>query len=287
METLGTVLVHEPDPEVRRKIQAVLRREKVVFTSEKTTVTDDPALEPPVALVVDVDRTDASGFEIVLRLKCLHNIPVVVITENPPFTGKGPHLSEALRPQDVGVLRERLAAVLEEQSVLRAFQHEFAAARAAMSKRSTHDSTEVEDAALASVGFPVDAALNPKPIARRAAHFERLRRTSLTTEEAAKRLHVNTSRIRQRLTAKPPQLYGIRQGSEWRLPAFQFGEDGLVPSIEAVIAKLPSDLDPVAVELWFRSPHVDLVHGGERLSPLDWLSQGLAVQPLAELAEHL
>lgn len=287
METLGTVLVHEPDPEVRRKIRAVLRREKVVFTSEGPDARDDPTLEPPDALVVDVDRSDATGFEDVLRLQYLHDIPVVVITANPPFPGKGAHRSEALRPQDVGVLRERLAAVLEERTALRAFRHEFAAARAALSKGSTRDSTEVEDAALASVGFPVDAALNPKPIARRAAHFEQLRRTSLTTEDAAKRLHVNTSRVRQRLTAKPPQLYGIRQGSEWRLPAFQFGEDGLVPNIERVIVKLPADMDPVAVELWFRSPHVDLVHGGEHLSPLDWLSRGLAVQPLAELAEQL
>lgn len=286
METLGTVVVHEPDPEVQQKIREALRRETVVFTSETTSVMDDPTLDP-VAVVVDVDRMDVSGFELLMRLQCLHNIPVVVITANPPFTGKGPHLSEALRPQDVGALRERLAAVLEQQSALRAFQREFIAARAALAPRSTHDSTEAEEAALASVGFPVGAPLNPKPLARRAAHFERLRRTSLTTEEAAKRLHVNTSRIRQRLTAKPPQLYGIRQGSEWRLPVFQFGKSGLVPNIEMVIANLPSDLDPVAVESWFRSPHVDLVHRGKRLSPLDWLSLGLAAQPLAELVEHL
>ena len=98
METLGTVLVHEPDPEVRRKIRAVLRREKVVFTSEGPDARDDPTLEPPDAVVVDVDRSDATGFEDVLRLQYLHDIPVVVITANPPFSGKGAHRSEALRP---------------------------------------------------------------------------------------------------------------------------------------------------------------------------------------------
>src|SRR5688572_11903076 len=101
METLGTVLVHEPDPEVQRKIRAALPRETVIFTSEKARVANDPTLDP-VALVVDVDRTDVSGFEVLMRLQFQRNIPVVVITTDPTFSGKGQRSYEALRPQDVG-----------------------------------------------------------------------------------------------------------------------------------------------------------------------------------------
>lgn len=114
METLGTVLVHEPDPEVRRKIRAVLGPGKVVFTSESGVL--DFASEPPVALVVDVDRP---GFEAALKIQCLHRLPIVVISE------KATHPSEALSPRDVGLLRERLEALLEEHLALRAFRHDF------------------------------------------------------------------------------------------------------------------------------------------------------------------
>ena len=66
--------------------------------------------------------------------------------------------------------------------------------------------------------------------AQAAAAYQHLRATSLGVEEAARRLGVNPSRVRQRLAER--SLYGLKDGSTWLLPAFQFLAEGLVPGVE-------------------------------------------------------
>ena len=135
------------------------------------------------------------------------------------------------------------------------------------------------------------------PLARTVTLYTALLQDSLSTAEAAARLGVDSSRVRQRLNAKPATLFGIRlSDGSWRIPRFQFEGDRLLPGLGEVIASLDPDLHPVAVYRWFTSPHVDLLVDdanapveliGQRLSPRDWLRHGLGPRRLAELASHL
>jgi DNA-directed RNA polymerase specialized sigma24 family protein len=124
--------------------------------------------------------------------------------------------------------------------------------------------------------------------ARTEAAYRQLRADSLSVEEAARRLGVNTSRVRQRLAER--SLYGLKEGHTWWLPAFQFKGPGLVPGVEAVVRRLPADIGPLAVTRWFRSPNPDLTtrDEGERpVTPLQWLLAGNPPQPVAALAAAL
>lgn len=128
------------------------------------------------------------------------------------------------------------------------------------------------------------------PLARTVAEYAALLKSSLSTAEAARRLGVDPSRIRQRLTAEPPTLYGIRVGGGWVLPAFQFDGDDLVPGIGEVVSRLDPELHPVSVFRWFTHPGPDLVAeelGEQPLSPREWLRLGLPVQAVADLAAAL
>lgn len=125
------------------------------------------------------------------------------------------------------------------------------------------------------------------PLARGVARFASLIATSLSTVEASERLRVNPSRIRQRLGEG--SLFGFKLADDWKVPAFQFADDGLVPGIGQVVSSLPNDLHPVAVATWFETPNPDLVDeaSGSALTPLQWLRLGLSPEVVAELAVHL
>ena len=126
------------------------------------------------------------------------------------------------------------------------------------------------------------------PIVRASFEYAVLRATGLTTRAAAERLGVNDSRIRQRLGKR--LLHGIKAHDEWRLPAFQFAGDGLVPGIDRVFPRLPESLNPVSVHRWFHTPNPDL-EGREAearaLTPLEWLQMGNDPEVVAELAAAL
>jgi hypothetical protein len=149
--------------------------------------------------------------------------------------------------------------------------------------------TGPEAAALAQGGVgPVSDDESRRVLARAAAAHERLRTTSLTVDEAARRLDVNASRIRQRLAER--SLYGLKDAGAWLLPAFQFVAGGLVPGIEVVLRRLPDGISPEAVARWFASPNPDLCtrDDDERpLTPLQWLLAGNPPSPAAELAAAL
>jgi hypothetical protein len=122
------------------------------------------------------------------------------------------------------------------------------------------------------------------------AEYAALLKSSLSTAETARRLGVDPSRIRQRLTADPPTLYGIRIGPNWYVPEFQFDGDGLLRGLGEVVSRLDPELHPVAVFRWFTTPSADLsaeALGGRSLSPRDWLRLGLPVEAVAEMASNL
>jgi hypothetical protein len=127
-----------------------------------------------------------------------------------------------------------------------------------------------------------------RELSRSRTAYEDLLLGSLGVAQAARRLEVNESRIRQRLLASPPTLFGIKIGGGWLLPAFQFGPVGLVPGLDRVLAALPRDLGPLAIASWFTAPAADLSSAsGKPHSPLDWLRSGKPVDEVLELAAGL
>ncbi len=154
------------------------------------------------------------------------------------------------------------------------------------------DDLPVDEAqALVRGGFD----LEPRPessadaLNQTAVEFAAVLATSMSTKEVAARLGVATSRVRQRLGSKPRSLYGIRFRSSWRIPEFQFAGDNLLPGLGFVVARLDPELNPVAVQRWFLSPHTDLVASdiGVAISPRDWLRMGHPADVVAELAASI
>jgi len=137
-----------------------------------------------------------------------------------------------------------------------------------------HELTKAEVAALERGGFdlrPIDYGKND-PLARTAAEYTALLATSMSVTHVAGMLHVDSSRIRQRLLQRT--LYGIKVRGIWHLPIFQFDDRVVLPGIDKVISALDPQLHPVAVYRWFTSPDADFEIGGIAVSPRDWLRMG-------------
>ena len=147
---------------------------------------------------------------------------------------------------------------------------------------------------------PLDAGVQT-PELHTAATYAGVLATALSVQEAARRLGVDASRIRQRLASHT--LYGVRVDGMWRLPLFQFTDDGrrVIPGV-GDLAPAFEGLHPVDVATWFTSPHVDLVVGAggaagtardaadrtaTNVTPRDWLLGGGAARPLLPLVEEL
>jgi excisionase family DNA binding protein len=131
-----------------------------------------------------------------------------------------------------------------------------------------------QEAALWAAGSFVDEM---PPIAERASTKTAQRvvtmiAAALTTEEAAARLGVSASRIRQRLGERT--LLAVKIGPAHRLPAFQFTADGELPGWGAVASTVPENAHLVSVDRFMGNPHPDLTAHGEVLSPIDWLTEG-------------
>lgn len=139
-------------------------------------------------------------------------------------------------------------------------------------------------------GFDL-APLHPEersPTFRTTVDYATLLEDSFTTDQAARRLKVNGSRVRQLLAART--LYGVKDRRGWRVPRFQFAGSRLVPGIDDVLPHLPAGLHPLAVHRWFTTPNPDLVDeegDAAPMSPLAWLRSGLSVDVVAQLAAQL
>jgi excisionase family DNA binding protein len=134
--------------------------------------------------------------------------------------------------------------------------------------------SEAEVAALERGGFDLrpPGRAGQAVLARTAAEYVAMLDDALSVAQAAKRLRVDQSRIRQLLSNG--SLYGVKVRGEWRLPTFQFTARGTVPGIQEPLRALPGDLHPIAVLEWFRNPDPDLEIEDDPVSPLDWLRSG-------------
>ena len=144
-----------------------------------------------------------------------------------------------------------------------------------------------EAAALQRAGLRTapPAADGADAVALLAARFATLLAGSLSVAEAARRLGVDASRIRQRLTERT--LCGFKHRGEWRLPHFQFDDTGALPGLEQVVPHLDPVLHPVEIENWFLQPSASLELGEAAVSPRDWLRAGQPPAAVAEIAAAL
>jgi hypothetical protein len=168
----------------------------------------------------------------------------------------------------------------------RAFALAVARRRPLLQATDASELTAGEAEVLRRGGFTLEPRFAPEddPLARSIAEYAALIKTSSTVAEAARRLGVEPSRIRQRLGER--SLYGFRPEAEWLLPAFQFDEGRTVPGIAEALRRLDPELHPVRVEAFFLTPSRDLDE--ERpVSPRDWLRAGRDPGAVARLAAEL
>jgi excisionase family DNA binding protein len=137
-----------------------------------------------------------------------------------------------------------------------------------------------------------DIGLNPAVSTSHAEHaFESSAATmtailadSLTVEAAAKLLGLHQSRVRQMLSDR--SMYGIKDGAEWRLPAFQFVGRRQVRNGGAVLRAVPGNVHPIELFNWLTKVEPALAIDGRAVSPLEWLELGGdATRPAAIAAE--
>ena len=101
--------------------------------------------------------------------------------------------------------------------------------------------------------------------------------TAFTADEVATGLGVSASRVRQKRLAG--ELWAIPDGQTWLFPMLQFetGDNGgparQVRGLDQVFKALPSDLHPVAVAGFLRTPQPDLFQG-RPMTPVEWLRDG-------------
>ncbi|AHI00114.1 hypothetical protein BC739_002492 [Kutzneria viridogrisea] len=111
-----------------------------------------------------------------------------------------------------------------------------------------------------------------EPRARELAARTVLLDTALTVADAAAVLDVDTSRIRHRLAAG--RLAGWKDRGSWRLPAWQFTENGVLPGLETVLAAMPEDQPPLVLAGFMTTPQPDLQVGDQPGTPRNWLLAG-------------
>lgn len=166
---------------------------------------------------------------------------------------------------------------------------------AAYFRNPEHELSNAETAELEDGGFDLTPRnyVRKDPIGRYAALYTGMLATSKSVKETAEMLGVDPSRVRQRLVHER-SLYGIKQGSQWRIPVFQFDGGKPVPGIGKVLAALPDSLNPVSVLSWFMVANPDLEAPEEgksrrtrRFSPRDWLLMGNPPEKVAQLAGEL
>lgn len=111
---------------------------------------------------------------------------------------------------------------------------------------------------------------------------------ALSTNEVADRLGVDASRVRHR--AAEGSLYALRLQRQNRYPRWQFAADGpTLPGLREVLAALPDDLHPLAVEGFMRTPQPEYEVHGRELNAIEWLAAGgdpEAVVALAAALDH-
>lgn len=147
--------------------------------------------------------------------------------------------------------------------------------------------TEIEQKALAETGLNLAplGVTEADPRARTVAEQAVLRDTALSVGQAAERVGVDASRIRHRINER--RLIGWKDRGGWRLPAWQFDDDDVLPELEAVLVAMPLDQPALVLANFMTTPQEDLELGDRPVSPREWLLAGGSPHPVAALAAEL
>ena len=153
---------------------------------------------------------------------------------------------------------------------------------------SINELTPQEVALLRQAGADIDEHPDrDDPMKTYVAAFAAILATGLLPAQAATRLG-GITQVRVRQMIREGTLYAVRVDSRWKIPAFQFDRDGLVPNIGIVNAVVPRTLDAVSVLRWYTTPDAGLeTPDGRTLSPLAWLRSGMDPAPVVEIARDL
>ena len=142
-------------------------------------------------------------------------------------------------------------------------------------KDATHPASglSAHDAALLDAGgAPESQVALAAAAADRQARMRELVETALTVDQAAERLGVSTSRVRQR--AGDQSLWSIKRAHRLLLPAIQFTASGQVPGLDVVLAAVPEDVHPLSVLGLLTTPQPDLRLENVEVSIIEWLDAG-------------
>jgi predicted XRE-type DNA-binding protein len=105
---------------------------------------------------------------------------------------------------------------------------------------------------------------------------------SMSIAEAADLLGVDRSRVSHRLTQGT--LWAFTMGRVRRVARWQFTAEGLLlPGLPTIVAAIPDDITPAALDAFMRAPLAEL---GE-MTPLEYLTAGGNPAPVAEFLAAL
>lgn len=150
-----------------------------------------------------------------------------------------------------------------------------------------HFFTPGQREALAGAGLDLSPHREDEPDHRApsvAAHAV-LAESALSVSGAAERLGIDPSRIRHRLAAH--RLSGWKEQGGWRLPAWQFTADGVLPGLAQVLAEVGEHQPALVLAAFMTSPQDDLQVGEDPVTPRQWLLAGGDPRPVAALAATL
>lgn len=113
----------------------------------------------------------------------------------------------------------------------------------------------------------------PKPSSG-TCRFQRQIEGSLDVQTIARRTGKSARTIQRWIASR--SLYAVWDGKSWRVPAFQFTNNGseIIPGISEANQMLTEDLDPKVICDWFQEPNPELKIHGEPASPVQWLIAG-------------
>lgn len=108
---------------------------------------------------------------------------------------------------------------------------------------------------------------------------------SLSVEEAANRMNLHQSRLRQMLLDRT--LFGIKLDGEWRIPAFQLSGKRQVRNLGPVLRATPPSVHPVELANWLLRTNRALEIEDQLVTPLVWLEAGGDPGPVTAIASEL
>jgi hypothetical protein len=111
-------------------------------------------------------------------------------------------------------------------------------------------------------------------------------RASGFTQDVAKLLDVEPSRVRQRI--QEHSLFAFNEMGRHHIPLFQFEGDREIPGLADVVRALPKDLPALAFANWFTLPSASLDNGdGQPIAPRDYLLKTGDSATVASVARYL